>query len=292
MKPSPRKTGFYISDDSAKLYYEIYGDSGPIVILTYGIACLINHWHFQIEDLAQDHRVLVYDIRGHHKSSRGTKEITVDLLARDALNLFHFNFPKENQGHFVGHSFGAPISLRCASLEPKMVASSIYINGFYKNPFEERLSVDACLSFFEGLQDFAESAPSFSKWLWTQAIENFLFQYFASVTGGFNMERTPKKDIEIYTKSLTLLNLTSLLDCFKALVKFDGHKYLKSTESPVYIVYGDRDGIVPLSQNKELDNLLPHSYLIELREGSHASQLDLPQKVNQIIRECTKFKNI
>ncbi len=282
----PRKTGFVKMPDQTKIYYELYGDSGPIIVLTYGIACLMNHWHFQINDFAKDHQVLTYDLRGHHKSEMGLKEnITTDLLAQDAVELLKALFPKNPKAHFWGHSLGAPISFRCASLYPESVKSIVLINGFYKNPFSEFLPTEQCIKLIDNLNIFTKTAPSLSKWLWTNSTNNPIFHYLAGVAGGFNLERINYKDIEIYSKGLSAIPLPNFFKHLKALIHFNGSSYFEQTTCPTLIVSGARDGITPIGQNKILAKSLSQSTFLEFLEGSHCTQLDLPIELNLKIRE-------
>ncbi len=281
----PRKKGFFNTSDQTSIYYEVHGDSGPVLVLTYGIACLMNHWHFQVEEFAKDHQVLLYDIRGHQQSEMGSNnDITIDLLAQDAVELFSHLFPNLSSAHFFGHSFGAPIALRAASLFPKKVASIVMVNGFYKNPFSDVISVDSALALIDGLRVFSENAPSLSKWIWSRSTDNFLFHYIAGATGGFNLERAAYKDVEIYSRGLASLPLVNFCKNFGALIKFNGASYFEETICPTLIIHGARDGIVPLEQNQILAENLPNAAFLEFPEGSHCTQLDLPVELNRAVR--------
>jgi len=282
---TPKQTGFFTTQDKTSLYYECYGDSGPVIVMTYGIACLMNHWRHQVEDFSKDHRVVIYDMRGHHKSSLGSVPITIDLLAEDAVALLSFLHSNDEKAHFWGHSFGAPISLRCASLFPERVLSSVLVNGFFKNPFGDFLSDEKCLEVVEGLHTFVNHAPKLSQWLWNTVTGNVLFHYLAGVTGGFNLERIAYKDIEIYSKGLGCIPLHNFLENFKALVSYDGTDFIDATTAPVLIIQGERDGIVPGHHNSHLAEHLPNGKLVSFPEGSHCTQLDLPLDVNRTIRE-------
>jgi len=282
---TPRKTDILTTSDGTRLYYECYGDHGPIIVMTYGIACLMNHWRYQIEDFAKDHRILIYDMRGHHKSDLGGLPITMDLLANDTIELLDAAYSKNEKAHFWGHSFGAPISLRCASLFPDRVLSAVLINGFFKNPFSEFLSDDQCFKLVEGLHTFVTNAPNLSQWMWNTVTGSVFFHYIAGVTGGFNLERVSYKDIEIYSKGLGCIPLHNFLENFKALVTFDGTGFIASTVAPILVIVGERDGIVPGHLNHYLAENLPSAQLKTFAEGSHCTQLDLPTEVNASIRE-------
>lgn len=282
---TPRNSDYFTTGDNTRIYYECYGASGPIIVLTYGIACVMNHWRHQIEEFSKDHRVLIYDIRGHHQSDLGEAAITIDLLAHDAVELVDAVYSKSEKAHFWGHSFGAPISLRCASLFPKRVESVVLINGFFKNPFGDLLTDEQCFEIVEGLHTFVDNAPKFSQWLWNSVTGSLVFHYLAGVTGGFNLERVAYKDIEIYSKGLGCISLHNFLENFKALVTFDGTEHLPDTLAPVLVIQGNRDGIVPAHLNHFLAKNLPHGEIKTFPEGSHCTQLDLPFEVNTTIKD-------
>jgi pimeloyl-ACP methyl ester carboxylesterase len=71
----------YVRRDAAEIYFEAHGD-GPAILLTHGFAESADMWRGQIEPLACDHTVIVWDMRGHGRTrcpdaSRYSREETV-----------------------------------------------------------------------------------------------------------------------------------------------------------------------------------------------------------------------
>lgn len=62
-----KESGVFESFDKTPIYYEVRGEGEPLILI-YGIACLMNHWHFQMEHFSKNYKVISFDIRGHHKS--------------------------------------------------------------------------------------------------------------------------------------------------------------------------------------------------------------------------------
>src|SRR3954467_3792180 len=56
-----------IDRDGVKIYYEVHGE-GPSLLLTHGYSSTSAMWHGQVEALARDHKVILWDMRGHGQS--------------------------------------------------------------------------------------------------------------------------------------------------------------------------------------------------------------------------------
>jgi len=56
-----------INRDGVGIYYEVHGD-GPPLLLTHGYSSTSAMWHGQVDALARDHKLLLWDMRGHGQS--------------------------------------------------------------------------------------------------------------------------------------------------------------------------------------------------------------------------------
>ncbi len=104
-----------------ELYYELAGDGTDTVVLVHGSWTDHLSWQFVAPALAERHRVLSYDRRGHSRSERppmpGSRRLDEDDLAGliEALDL--------GAVHLVGNSYGGSISLGLAARRPDLVLS-------------------------------------------------------------------------------------------------------------------------------------------------------------------------
>jgi pimeloyl-ACP methyl ester carboxylesterase len=77
----------FLERGSVKLYYEIHGDTGPFIVLTHGFSATSQMWRGQIDVLSKDHRLVLWDMRGHGRSdypddpSEYNEKATVDDIA-------------------------------------------------------------------------------------------------------------------------------------------------------------------------------------------------------------------
>ncbi|WP_228447283.1 alpha/beta fold hydrolase [Streptomyces paludis] len=103
------------SADGTRIHAEIHGEDGrPAVVLAHGWTCSIQYWAAQLADLAVDHRVIVYDLRGHGRSPvpanpggrGGPGAFSVDALADDLEAVLAATLAPGEKAVVVGHSMG------------------------------------------------------------------------------------------------------------------------------------------------------------------------------------------
>lgn len=281
MKAVSVQKNTFKSFDNTEIYYEIHGDKGPVIALIYGVACQMNHWVYQVQELSQNYRVLLFDYRGHHRSEM-SDDLNMDAVAKDLNALLeHLNF---NSCHIAGHSFGVPVAVKFAVFYPDKCDSLVLINGFVYNPLDELFKIPVSEKLIQLIDSLETYAPSLSQWLWKKAVNNLLTQVGAGLLGGFNLELIPFKDIEIYTQALENLKLKVVLDYMKDLINTDLRDDLKQISAPTLVISGLRDGITPAHQQDLMKNLIPNAHIEKIKDGSHCTQLDKPELVNDLLK--------
>ncbi len=105
------------SADGSRIHVEVHGPAGaPAVVLAHGWTCSTLFWAAQVRALAADHRVVVYDQRGHGRTPAsaavGTEQLADDLEAVLASVLA----PGE-RAVLAGHSMGG-MTLMAAAGRP------------------------------------------------------------------------------------------------------------------------------------------------------------------------------
>src|SRR5438045_8877346 len=88
------------------LYYERHG-SGEPVLLIHGLGSSTRDWDRQIPELAEEFQVIVFDVRGHGRSSKPKQRYSVKLFADDTTALIrHLGVGTVD---VVGISMGGPM---------------------------------------------------------------------------------------------------------------------------------------------------------------------------------------
>jgi len=274
-----KKTGTFKSFDGTKIYYESRGE-GPPLILNYGIGCLMNHWHFQVRHFSSHFRVITYDYRAHHLSDvpENFRHLDLDSMARDIKALCdELGIEK---AHFCGHSFGVQLLVRAYDMYPELFEDLVFINGFVQNPLAGMFGNDVALSFFHLFKSGYELLPETLTHLWKMAIENPLAVHLSALAGGFNLKLTALKDVEIYARGVSSLDLNAFLRMFESMLNYDGNAVLERIEVPTLVIAGAKDAVTPLKHQEEMHQQIKNSSYLVVPMGSHCSQLDMPELVN------------
>jgi pimeloyl-ACP methyl ester carboxylesterase len=279
MKEVRKESGTFKSFDGTEIYYESRGEGTPIVLI-YGIACQMNHWHHQMVYFSQRHRVITLDIRGHHKSQTPLAKgsLTIGAVAKDVVALMdHLKVPA---AHLAGHSFGVPILIELNALSPERVLSNSFVNGFAKNPIKGMFGLNLAEPLYQFIKQQHDKAPELISEIWKVAVNNPVSMFFMALAGGFNFHLTQLKDMEIYTKGVSLISLDVFLPMFEDLMNFNGTSLLKKISAPTLILSGEKDAVTPFSFQEEMHSLVKNSSLVVVPYGSHCTQLDYPDYVN------------
>lgn len=114
--PVPARELTAVSADGSRIHVELHGpDGAPAVVLAHGWTCNTHFWAAQIRDLAVDHRVVVYDQRGHGRTPAVRPEgYSTEALADDLEAVLAAALEPGEQAVLAGHSMGG-MTLMAAS---------------------------------------------------------------------------------------------------------------------------------------------------------------------------------
>ena len=124
------KAGSYKNINGIKLYYEVYGNGEPIVLL-HGNSDSISRMSAQIKYFSNDYQVFAVDSRGHGKSEFGNKQLTHRQMADDIAVLLEKEGVQKSS--IIGWSDGGIVGLHLAISYPekvdKLIVFGANING-------------------------------------------------------------------------------------------------------------------------------------------------------------------
>ncbi|MGJ0120237.1 alpha/beta fold hydrolase [Williamsia sp. MIQD14] len=94
---------------------------GDLLVMAHGWTCNTRHWYAQINAFAADHRVVVYDQRGHGKTPLGRTKLSTALLGSDLEAVLRAVVPDGRRALIAGHSMGGMSVLAWAEHHPASV---------------------------------------------------------------------------------------------------------------------------------------------------------------------------
>ncbi|RYU92889.1 alpha/beta fold hydrolase [Emticicia agri] len=181
----PTSSG-YAPVNGIKVYYEVYGNGKPIVLLHGSYYTIELNWGELIPELAKTRRVIALELQGHGHTPFSDRKISRATLASDVEKVM--DYLKIDSADIAGYSFGGQVAYQFAVQSPErlrklVIISSVYksegwvagINDIFKTMKPEHFANSPLQTAYEAV------APDKTKWT------PFLEQMIASAGEPFNI---------------------------------------------------------------------------------------------------------
>lgn len=241
----PSKSG-YAPVNGIKVYYEVYGDGAPIVLLHGAFMTIDMNWGQLIPELSKTRKVIAIELQGHGHSPLADRKYSFPNLAGDVASVM--DYLKVDSADVAGYSMGGSVAYQFAIQYPKRLKKLVIISSTYKtkgwlpevtsafNAFKPEFFTNTPLQV-----GYDAVAPDKTKWT------NFLEQMFVFIRTPFDM----------------------------------GDANIAKITSPVLIISGDNDGLDKIELVKTYKLLgggiaadmgqMPRSQLAIVPSQSHVS---------------------
>ena len=237
-----------------------FGDS--VVLLLHGFGGDLDNWMFNLDSLAEKHRLLALDLPGHGQSVKTNVDPSLSGMAtfvRKFLDVLSVS-----SVHVVGHSMGGAIAMQLASDSPETVKSlglicsaglgpdinSDYLRGFIEAQSQQELKLVLEQLFAD------ESLVNL------QLVNNLL-----------NYKRMDGVEASLNALSETLISAgeqTFLTDNIVA------------SGIPVLVIWGKKDRIIPVSHAQNFSAAGGYCVEVEIFDSAgHMVQMEKAYEVNR-----------
>lgn len=127
MLPAPSKSG-YAPVNGVEVYYAIYGEGDPLVLLHGGLAN-IDMFGPNVALLAQGRQVIAIDLQGHGHTLPFDRPMSYEAMADDVAGVIRYlGFEKAD---IMGYSLGGGTALRVAIQHPELVDRLVVVSAPY-----------------------------------------------------------------------------------------------------------------------------------------------------------------
>lgn len=245
--------GKYADVNDIKVYYEIYGEGEPLLLL-HGNSGSIENYIYQIPELSKHFKVVAVDSRAQGRSTDSDKEITYALMASDMSELIDkLNLGKVN---IVGWSDGGNIGLELAYAHPDKVLKVVAFGANYTH------------ENWMAPPDSVVMAPD--------------DPIVVRISGMIKNLGTAAERLSADPSRMPVIK-KKLEDLYSNYPNFT-HDQLKTIDVPFLIVAGDHD-VIALDQTIALFTNLPKSELFIVPHASHLVPAENPDLINsEVIR--------
>lgn len=282
MLPTPVQ-GFVRTDDGIELFWRSTGEGGPALVCCNGIGVGTFFWEYLVRQFAPTHQVVVWDYRGHGRSSGLTKKHRVDIprMARDLGTIVdHLGLDRPV---LLGHSMGTQVILERTRQAPASTGGLVSVLGTYGHPLDTFNNLafsgqlfDVAIAINLG---FPRLANTVQQLLVSQPIAYDLACKFNLVDGG----RMSRHDLRQYLRGLTDIGFPLFFRIVAELGEHTARDFLPEVLAPALVIAAEFDSFTPPSLARELHNGLRDSSYLELKGASHAGIVEQPEQINDAI---------
>ena len=126
----PTSTG-YASVNDIKVYYEVYGEGRPIVLLHGAYMTIGLNWGQLIPELSKSRKVIAIELQGHGHTPFSDRKLSRATLASDVEGIM--DYLNIDSADIVGYSFGGAVAYQFAIQSPKRLRKLVIISSTYKS---------------------------------------------------------------------------------------------------------------------------------------------------------------
>ena len=258
-----RTTVEKVQVDDIEIAYKVTGKGSPLILIV-GSSSTMEMWSpALIAGLAQNHQVIVFDNRGMGLTSSSGKEFSIKLFADDVAGLMSaLNIKKAD---ILGWSMGSYVAQELALNYPDKVNKVIL--------YAADAGGDKAIHIPDSIKQLTDTSGTER-----ERGERLLRLIFPAEWLKANPD--PRKYMPVPT---TPVLPDSVKRQNSAIEKWTGtYDRLSTIKSPVLLVTGTDDVIVPPQNAIMLADRIPNAWLIQIKGGGHGLMYQYPEKLIDI----------
>ncbi len=241
-------------------------DTGPRdaepLILIHGFGASLHTWEAWAKVLERDYRVIRLDLPG---AGLSPPDPTNDYTDARVISLLLQLMKQNNLGSatLIGNSIGGRIAWSLAAKHPDKVTKLVLVapDGFASPGFQYGVKTEAPAIFHA-------SKYFLPRW----AVRPNLAAAYA------DPENLSEETLDRYHKFLLATgNRGALIERLEQTVLTDPVPRLKTINAPVLLLWGEKDGLIPLSNAQDYLDVLPNARLVVVPNSGHLPMEETPE---------------
>ena len=119
----------YAPINGLEMYYEIYGEGEPLVLLHGAYMSIPSNWQALIPALSENRQVIAVELQGHGRTSDADRPLTYEGMADDVAALL--DYLDVSKADIFGYSTGATVAVQIAVRHPEIVDQLVAASAWY-----------------------------------------------------------------------------------------------------------------------------------------------------------------
>jgi 2-succinyl-6-hydroxy-2,4-cyclohexadiene-1-carboxylate synthase len=251
-------------DDGTTLEVEVTG-SGPALFLVHGFGGAKEDFSDHVEWLATDHRVVVFDHRGHGASAKPetADAYSLDRMAADVLAIAdHLG---EARFRLLGHSMGGMVARRVAITAPHRLEALVLMDTSH-GPLAaidgDLIEMGAQIALTEGMPVLKEILDAGSP------LDNPAYQRLLEERPGYQ---------EFQDRKFAALSAVMWATMARAIRdQSDDLEHLAAVDVPTLVMVGEVD-LPFIDQSRSMAETIPGATLAVIEAAGHSPQFEAPE---------------
>ncbi len=274
-------SGTTLASDGTPLAFASGGPAnGRALVCCNGVGVSTFFWDYVGEFFSRDHRVVVWDYRGHGASGvpATLRHLTMAHVADDLARIMDANGIE--RAVLLGHSMGCQVILEFCRLFPDRVLGLVPILGAYGHPADTFLDPRVGRALYRAAYEVGTRIPDLISLGMRLTLRKPIAWQVARLTGLIHADMCRKEDMEPYLEHLARQDPAVFLEMVRAAQEHDAGPVLGEVRAPALVVAGERDLFTPRHLSVEMAGRMPRAELLEIPRGSHAALIEQPELIN------------
>lgn len=267
------------SHDGGTLHLLERGEGRPVVLL-HGITLQASVWAPQLHLLADDHRVIACDLRGHGRSEAGRDGFGLDRLARDLRTVLEALDLRD--AVVVGHSMGGMAVMKFCADHVEVLDDRVAGLAFVATAIAPPLARPV-VGLSRRLTGYSvqrlESGRRVPHYRWGDNDASWLLCRMA-----FGRHASAKA-VEKVRTMIASVGPEAFQPTLAGLLVHDARESLAASDTPSMVVVGTHDLLTPVRQARRIAEALPHAELHVLPGAGHQLMQERPHELHDILRD-------
>lgn len=267
-------SSFKTSDD-VEIFYEVEGEGDPIVLI-HGWSQNNLAYMQQIDKLKKAYKVISYDLRGHGRSERTEKGLSLEVFAKDLKELIDHLGLKDIL--LTGWSMGASTIFNYVKkygvqniagivlfdMTPKLLNDDEWNLGLWHGKYYIQDALDDMTTMCNDFSDFAEV---------------------------FFRKAAPYMDDDMINEAMkeTMKNTPHVMYAMWLAMAYNDYRdVLKDMTVPTVIAHGENSTLYSKETAEYLNKEIPNSNIVEFENCTHLLVMENPDKATEVIEKLAE----